>query len=39
MVAREERRKYVGIDISADYLKLSLETRLQNAAMNLGSAA
>jgi len=32
MVAREAGRKYVGIDISADYLKLSLETRLQGEA-------
>jgi DNA modification methylase len=29
MVAREMGRKYIGIDISADYLKLSLDTRLQ----------
>lgn len=31
MVAREEGRKYVGVEISADYLDLSLNTRL-NAA-------
>lgn len=39
MVAREEGRKYVGIDSSADYLKLSLETRLQNATLELGETA
>jgi len=39
MVARDEGRKYLGIDISADYLKLSLETRLQNAALDLGGVA
>jgi DNA modification methylase len=39
MVARNEGREYVGIDISADYLKLSLETRLQGAALDLEGAA
>lgn len=39
MVAHDEGRKYVGIDISADYLKLSLETRLQNATIDFGAAA
>jgi len=39
MVARNEGRSYVGIDISADYLKLSLETRLQNGALDLGETA
>ena len=39
MVARANGRKYVGIDISADYLKLSLETRLQNAALDLEGVA
>lgn len=39
LVAQNHGRKYVGIDISADYLKLSLETRLQNAALNFGGAA
>lgn len=29
-------RRYVGIDIKADYLKLSLETRLRNAPLDLG---
>jgi len=39
MVARDAGRQYVGIDLSADYLKLSLETRLQNAALDFGGAA
>lgn len=39
LVAQNNGRKYVGIDISADYLKLSLETRLQNAALDFGSVA
>lgn len=34
LVAQNNGRKYVGIDISANYLKLSLETRLQNAALD-----
>ena len=38
MVAQHYGRRYVGIDISEDYLKLSLETRLQNATLNLGIA-
>lgn len=32
MVAREEGRSYLGIDISAEYLDLSLSTRLQGEA-------
>lgn len=28
-------RRYIGIDINADYLKLSLETRLRNATLDL----
>jgi DNA modification methylase len=32
MVALNEGRKYVGIDISAEYLDLSLETRFSSAA-------
>lgn len=36
LVAQNNGRRYVGIDISADYLKLSLETRLQNAVLDLG---
>lgn len=39
MVARNEGRKYIGIDINADYLKLSRETRLQNDPLDLGGAA
>lgn len=39
LVTQENGRKYIGIDISADYLKLSLETRLQNAALDFGGAA
>lgn len=34
MVAQRLGRKYVGIDISAEYLKLSLETRLQNGVLD-----
>lgn len=36
LVAQNNGRKYVGVDLSADYLKLSLETRLQNAALDFG---
>jgi len=39
MVARDEGRKYVGIDISADYLGLSLKTRLGNDTLELGEIA
>lgn len=39
LVAQNNGRKYVGIDISADYLKLSLETRLQNATLDIEGAA
>lgn len=39
MVAQNNGRKYVGIDLSADYLRLSLETRLQNVALDFGGAA
>lgn len=39
LVAQDNGRKYIGIDISAEYLKLSLETRLQNAPLDLGGAA
>lgn len=39
LVAQNNGRRYVGIDLSADYLKLSLETRLQNAALDFGGAA
>jgi site-specific DNA-methyltransferase (cytosine-N4-specific) len=39
LVAQNNGRKYVGIDLSAEYLKLSLETRLQNASLDFGGAA
>lgn len=39
MVAKELGRKYVGVDISEDYLKLSLETRLQNGVLDFGEIA
>lgn len=39
LVAQQNGRKYVGIDISADYLKLSLETRLQNGVLDFGAIA
>jgi site-specific DNA-methyltransferase (cytosine-N4-specific) len=35
-VAQDNGRKYVGIDLSRDYLELSLKTRLQNAVLDLG---
>lgn len=35
MVAVEHDRKYVGFDLNADYLKLSLETRLQSGSLDL----
>lgn len=39
LVAQSNGRKYVGIDLNADYLKLSLETRLQNAVLDFGATA
>lgn len=39
MVARNEGRRYVGIDISVDYLELSLGTRLRSDALNLKEAS
>jgi site-specific DNA-methyltransferase (cytosine-N4-specific) len=39
MVARNEGRKYVGIDISATYLDLSLSTRLRADDLELGATA
>jgi DNA modification methylase len=39
LVAQNNGRRYVGIDLSADYLRLSLETRLQNAALDFGATA
>lgn len=35
LVAQQTGRKYVGIDLNADYLDLSLRTRLQQAALDL----
>jgi DNA modification methylase len=37
LVANRHGRKYVGIDISADYLRLSLTTRLQQQALDFGA--
>lgn len=39
MVANQSGRRYVGIDINADYLDLSLRTRLQQSAFIDGSAS
>lgn len=39
LVASENGRKYVGIDISADYLDLSLKTRLQTGVLDFGAIA
>jgi site-specific DNA-methyltransferase (cytosine-N4-specific) len=39
MVARNLGRRYVGIDLNVDYLKLSLETRLQGQVLNLKEAS
>jgi DNA modification methylase len=39
MVAQKLGRKYVGIDLNADYLDLSLRTRLANGALNFGDAS
>lgn len=39
MVAQRHGRKYVGIDLNRDYLDLSLRTRLQQAALDFGSAS
>ena len=36
LVAQQNGRRYVGIDLSAEYLDLSLETRLQQAALDFG---
>lgn len=35
MVAREEGRRYIGIDLNADYLDLSLRTRFSQPAMDI----
>lgn len=39
LVAQQNGRKYIGIDLSEDYLRLSLDTRLQNAALDFGGVA
>lgn len=39
MVATQEGRKYVGIDLNADYLKLSLETRFAQPVLNMEGIA
>jgi len=38
MVATQEGRKYVGIDLSSDYLDLSLKTRFAQPVFNFGEA-
>jgi DNA modification methylase len=38
MVAQNNGRRYIGIDLNGEYLKMSLETRLFNAALDLGTA-
>lgn len=39
VVAKATGRRYIGIDINAEYLRLSLETRLQNSVLDFGGAA
>lgn len=39
MVALQNGRKYVGIDLNSDYLDLSLRTRLSNGVLDFGSAS
>lgn len=39
MVATKHGRKYVGIDLSRDYLDLSLRTRFAEPGLNLGSVS
>ena len=39
LVAQQNGRRYVGIDLSADYLDLSLRTRLQQGALDFGDAS
>lgn len=39
MVATQEGRKYIGIDLNADYLRLSLETRFAQPILNLEALA
>lgn len=39
LAAQRTGRKYIGIDINAEYLDLSLKTRLGNAALDFGDSA
>jgi len=39
MVANQEGRKYIGIDLNSDYLNLSLKTRFAQPVLNLGDIA
>jgi DNA modification methylase len=39
MVATQEGRKYIGIDMNSDYLDLSLKTRFAQPVLNLGALA
>lgn len=39
MVAQRHGRKYIGVDLNRDYLDMSLRTRLQQAALDFGSAS
>lgn len=39
LAAAKHGRKYVGIDLSSDYLDLSLRTRLAQSALNFGESA
>ena len=39
MVANQEGRKYIGIDLNSDYLNLSLKTRFAQPALNMGEIA
>ncbi|GAB3164128.1 hypothetical protein GCM10027059_19650 [Myceligenerans halotolerans] len=38
LAATESGRRFVGIDLNLDYLKLSLRTRLQQGVLDLGAA-
>jgi DNA modification methylase len=37
MVATQEGRKYIGIDLNSDYLDLSLKTRFAQPVLNFGA--
>jgi DNA modification methylase len=39
MVANQEGRKYIGIDLNSEYLDLSLKTRFSQPALDFGGAA